>query len=167
MERGRDVNWSWSLVHLAVHLGAAHGAIRAGTSSRKSAANKLTPPGKCPHMKEKDSQMDAPPDKIQELTPFTHRVMGGTYKIAVESQGKNPGGTDRGKRYYFNHPWKKDKNGRALKIHSQSADIIKSLLEAAVKDAFRRLGHTDAGRVCGVRRRPQAQVSARATIGRH
>jgi hypothetical protein len=40
-------------------------------------------------MKKKDSPMDAPPDKIQKLTPFTHTVMGGKYKIGVESQGKN------------------------------------------------------------------------------
>jgi hypothetical protein len=55
-------------------------------------------------MKEKDSPMDAPPDKIQELTPFTHKVNGGTFDIGVESQGKNSDGTDRSKRYYFNHP---------------------------------------------------------------
>jgi hypothetical protein len=87
-------------------------------------------------MKEKDSPMDAPPDKIQELTPFTHKVNGGTFDIGVESQGKNSDGTDRSKRYYFNHPWKKDKNGRAEKVRSTSLDVIKSLLEAAVKDAF-------------------------------
>ena len=42
-----------------------------GTSSRKSAANNLTPPSKYPHMKETGSQMHAPPVKIPtRWTPF-------------------------------------------------------------------------------------------------
>jgi hypothetical protein len=81
--------------------------------------------------------VDAPPDKIQELPRSTHRVMGGTYKIAVESQGKNPDGTDSGKRYYLNHPWKMHKNGRVLKIHSQSAEDWEILLPALNRDELR------------------------------
>ena len=75
------------LVSLLVRLGAALEQF-AGTCSRKSAANKLTPPNKYPLMKKKDSPMDAPPDKIQKLTPFTHTVMGGKDKEEWNRKGR-------------------------------------------------------------------------------